>query len=79
MQEEIVKIIKKRIKPESQVLGHETKIDQGPVIRLVMEIPLSKNRGDIPNGFDRRVLDDRYAVVHDPKRRGQHSAVSDKP
>ena len=79
MQDKIVEIIKKRIKPESLVLTHETKIDQGPVIRLVMEIPLSKNRGDIPDGFDRRVLDDGYAVVHDPKRRGQHRTVSDEP
>ena len=79
MQDEIVEIIKKGINPEGPVLTHETKIDQRPVIRLVMEIPLSKNRGDIPNGFDRRVIDDGYAVVHDPKRRGQHRTVSDEP
>ena len=79
MQDEIVEIIKKRIKPESPVFAHETKINQGPVIRLVMEIPLSKNRRDVPNGFDRRVIDDGYAVVHDPKRRGQHKTVSDEP
>ncbi len=79
MQDEIVKIIKKRIKPESLVLDHETKVDQGPVIRLVMEIPLPKNRGDIPGGFDRRILDDGCAIVHDPKRCGQHGTVSDYP
>ena len=61
------------------VLPHEAKIDQGPVIRLVMEIPLFKNRGDILEGFDRRILDNRYPIVHDPKRRGQHRTVSDEP
>jgi hypothetical protein len=79
MQDEIIEIIKKRINPKSPVLAHKTKIDKGPIIRLVMEIPLSKNRRDIPDGFDGRVLDDGYTVVQDPKRCGQHRTVSDEP
>ena len=79
MQDKIVEIIKKGIEPESLVLAHEAKIDQGTVIRLVMEIPFPEKRGDIPGGFDHRILDDGYAVVHDPKGCRQHRTVSDQP
>ena len=68
MEDKIIEIIKKGIKPESLVLSHEAKIDQGPVIRLVMEIPLLKNCRDIVDGFDRRIINDGQAVVYDLKR-----------
>ncbi len=79
MQDEIIEIIKERIKPKGLVLAHEAEIDQRPVIRLVMEIPLLEDLGDILGGFDRRILNDGNTVVHDPKRRGQHGTVGDEP
>ena len=44
-----------------------------------MEIPLSKNRRDILGGFDHRVLDDGYTIIHRPKRGVQHRTVCDEP
>ena len=78
MKDQIIKIIKERIETKCLVFPHEAQIDQGPVIRLVMEIPLTEDRGYVLGGFDRRVLDDGYAVVHDPEWRGQHGTVSDE-
>jgi hypothetical protein len=78
MQDEIIKIIKKRLKPKSLVFTHEAQIDQGPVIILVMEIPLPENRRDIPGRFDHRVPDDGHTIVHRLKRRLQHATVGDE-
>ena len=78
MKDKIIQIIKEGIESEGLVLPHEGKIDQGPVIRLVMEIAFFKDPGDILDGSEGRILDDGGAVIHDPKRRGQHRTISNE-
>ena len=63
--------------PKSPVLTHKTKVDQRPVIRLVMEISFTEDFRDVGERLDDRVIDDGDAVVHGLKARRQDTAIGD--